>query len=206
MGFDSSGVVLIMRIMRDGKHNVEGMEMFESEMCEQLQLSAEQIREWGQLFPPTGTAVHPERGQEEATFRLSREQMETWRQYAKILRTGMTVKQVQELHERDIKSKAEGKKTSFLEMYASLSDECPPGITAHAMRSYCTILLYQNRGGKMLLSRQLAQAAGIPEASALRHIKYLQATGLLALGRNDQGQPMWEFAFVPKALSRAYPD
>lgn len=195
-----------MRIMRDEQHNIQGMEMFESEMCEQLQLTAEQIREWGQLFPSSGTAVHPERGQEEFIFRISREQMENWRRYAKILKTGMTVKQVQELEVRDQKAQAEGKKSSFLDMYAVLAEECPPGITAHAMRSYCTLLLYQNRGGKMLLSRQLAQAAGIPEASALRHIKYLQACGLLALTRNDQGEPMWEFAFVPKALSRSYPD
>jgi len=194
-----------MRIMRDDHHNVQGMEMFESELCEQLQLSSEQVREWGELFPPTGTAVHPERGREESIFHLSREQLETWRQYAKILKTGMTVKQVQELEKRDQQAQAEGKKASFLEMYAGLAEECPPGITAHAMRSYCTLLLYQNRGGKMLLSRQLAQAAGIPEASALRHIKYLQATGLLILGRNDRGEPMWEFAFVPKALSRSYP-
>lgn len=181
------------------------MEMFESEMCNQLQVTAEQLREWAEMFPPSGKAVHPERGREEAVFRLSKEQMEQWHKYAKILLTGMTVKQVQELEGRDQKAAAEGKKSSFLDMYATLAEECPPGITAHAMRSYCTIFLYQNRGGKMLLSRQLAKVAGIPEGSALRHIKYLQATGLLVLGKDDQGNPMWEFAFVPKALTRYYP-
>lgn len=194
-----------MRILRDSANKITAMEMFESEMCNQLQITAEQLREWVELFPPNGKAVHPERGREESTFHLSKDQLEQWHKYAKILRTGMTVKQVQELENRDRKAREAGKKAAFLDMYAALAEECPPGITAHAMRSYCTIFLYQNRGGKMLLSRQLAQVAGIPEGSALRHIKYLQATGLLILGRNDQGEPMWEFAFVPQALTRHYP-
>ena len=195
-----------MKILRDRNNNITAMEMFESEMCQQLNITSEQIRDWQECFPSNGTATHPERGTQEAVFHISKADMDLWNKYAKVLRTGMTVKQVQELHNRDVKAAEEGKKTSFLDMYANLADECPPGITAHAMRSYCTIFLYQNRGNKMLLSRQLAKAAGIPEGSALRHIKYLQATGLLMLGRNSDGEPQWEFAFVPKALTRYYPD
>lgn len=196
----------MVRVLQDPDSNQQILELFESEICEQLQITAEQIREWSELIPAAGSAIHPEREQEEAIYRFTREEMETCEQCAKVLKTGMTVKQVEELIKRDRKQQKAGKKSSFLEMYSILAEECPPGITAHAMRSYCTLFLYQNRGGRMLLARDLARAAGIPEQSAKRHIKYLQAVGVLSLGRNEDGSPRWDFAFVPRALSRYYPE
>lgn len=196
----------MVRILRDPDSQQQVMEMFESELCEQLQISSDQLREWEEMFPSSGSAVHPEREREETIYRYSRDQMESCEQYAKILKTGMTIKQVRELETRDRKMKAQGKKSSFLEMYALLAEECPPGITAHTMRSYCTLFLYQNRASRMLLSKDLAKAAGIPEQSAMRHIKYLQAVGLLTLARNADNSPRWDFAFVPRAMTRYYPD
>ena len=195
----------MVRLMKDPESQQQLLELYESEMCEQLQVTAEQLREWHELIPAAGSAMHPERERQEAVYRFTRHQLETCEQCAKILKTGMTVKQVSELIIRDQKKLEAGKKSSFLEMYALLAEECPAGITAHAMRSYCTLFLYQNRGSRMLLSKDLARAAGIPEASAMRHIKYLQAVGVLSLGRNDQNAPCWDFSFVPKALNRYYP-
>lgn len=196
----------MVRLLRDPGSNQQVLEMFESELCEQLSVSSDQLREWAELFPPSGTAVHPEREREETIYRYTREQMETREQYAKILKTGMTIQQVKELENRDRKMREAGKKSSFLEMYALLAEECPQGITAHTMRSYCTLFLYQNRGSRMLLSKDLAKAAGIPEQSAMRHIKYLQAVGLLTLARNEDNTPRWDFAFVPRAMTRYYPE
>lgn len=196
----------MVRVLKDPDSNQQVLELFESEMCEQLAVTSEELREWSELFPSAGSAIHPEREKEETIYRFTREQMETCEQCAKILKTGMTVKQVQELIDRDQRQRKAGKKASFLEMYSLLAEECPTGITAHAMRSYCTLFLYQNRGSRMLLSRDLARAAGIPEDSAMRHIKYLQATGLLSLGRNEDSSPRWDFAFVPRALNRYYPE
>lgn len=195
----------MMRVLQDPDSHQQVLEMFESELCEQLSVSSQQLRDWAELFPASGVAVHPEREREETIYRYTRPQLETCEQYAKILKTGMTLKQVKELEARDHKMREQGKKSSFLEMYALLAEECPPGITAHTMRSYCTLFLYQNRGSRMLLSKDLAKAAGIPEKSAMRHIKYLQAVGLLTLARNDDNTPRWDFAFVPRAMTRYYP-
>jgi len=195
----------MVRLLKDPESHQQILELFESEMCQQLSVTAEQLREWAELFPVAGQAVHPEREKQEAIYRYTRPEMESCEQAAKILKTGMTVKQVQELINRDSKQRKAGKKSSFLEMYAMLAEECPPGITAHAMRSYCTLFLYQNRGSRMLLSRDLARAAGIPEDSAKRHIKYLQAVGILSLGRNQDNSPRWDLSFVPAALSRYFP-
>jgi len=193
-----------MKVLRDSS-GTQTLELFEGEMCEQLQVTSEQIRQWVELFPVAGSKLHPERERDEAIYHVSREQMELYEQFAKILKSGMTVKQVRELAGRDIRSREQGKAGKFVEMYSLLAEECPPGITAHAMRSYCTLFLYQNRKDTMLLSRDLSRAASIPEASAMRHIKYLQAVGLLSLSRAADNSPRWDFAFVPKALSRYYP-
>lgn len=192
-----------MRIVRDDEGGrISHLLMFESELCEQLDVSAEQLRSWTALYAPVGQDIHPERETREAVYQLTREDLDRFAQYAKILKTGMSVKQVQELESRDRAARRAGKRSNFVEMYAILADECPPGVTAHALRSFSVLFLYQNRGGRMLLSADLARAAGIPEDTALRHIKYLQATGLLKLAENP---PRWEFGFVPKALSRYYP-
>lgn len=191
-----------MRVVRDEADRVKYLVMFESELCEQLDSSAEQLRQWAEVMPPAGQELHPDRETMEPIYQFSREKLDVYRQYAKILKTGMTVQQLKELEERDRQAKKQGKRSNFVEMYSILADECPPGLTAHALRSYCVLFLYQNRGGQMLLSKQLAAKASISEETALRHIKYLQACGLLTLA---QDPPRWEFAFVPKALSRYYP-
>jgi hypothetical protein len=190
-----------MRVIRDKDNRVEFLVLFESELCDQLEVTAEQLREWGDLFVPAGQDMHPDRETLEPIFRLTREQLDRFAQYAKILKTGMTLRQVKELELKDIAARKSGKRSNFLEMYSILAEECPAGITAHALRSYCVLFLYQNRGGKMLLSKDLAKAANISEDTALRHIRYLQATQLLQLAQNP---PRWNFSFVPKAMSRYY--
>lgn len=171
-------------------------------MCEQLQVTSGELRSWHELIPPSGSAMHPDREREEPQYQVSQEEMRRYESYANILGTGMSVEQVKELEARDRKAVAEGKKATFLDMYSLLAEECPPGITAHCLRSYCVVLLYQNRADKMLLAAQLAQLANVPLATAKRHLRYLQAVGLLRLAQNPN---RWEFAFVPRALSRYYP-
>ncbi len=185
-----------MRALRDKAGRVAGLELFESELCAKLDADPSQLRAWAELIPAHGEAVHPDRETVEPTYRASAATLDRWEQYAKILKTGVTVKQVRELEARD----RQGGK--FVEMYALLAEECPEGVTAHMLRSYCVLFLYQNRAGKTLMPSELAQVAGISEASAKRHVMWLQTVGLLTLGRSPA---RWEFKFVPKALSRYYP-
>ncbi len=173
--------------------------LFESELCDELALAPDQLREWGEMFPPSGSMMHPDRAMLEPYFVLDSAQLRQWTHFAKILRTGMAPAQVKELAARDAKAADRGQRSRFVEMYAALAEECPPGITAHCLRSYCTVLLFQNRFGKMLLAKDLASSAGIPESAAKRHLRYLQAVGLLTLNREEM---RWEFAMVPRALSQ----
>lgn len=192
-----------MQTLRDPKTNAIVFVLFEGELCDRLDVTADELRSWPELIPASGTAMHPDRETVEPLYRASQEQLDEWERYARILRTGMSEKQVLELVRRDSAQRKAGKQPTFVKMYSRLAGECPPGITAHAMRSYCTVLLHQNRAGRMLLAKDLAKAAGIPEATAKRHLRYLQAVGLLKLSK----EPLrWEFALVPQALSRYYPD
>jgi len=191
-----------MRVIRDANNRVTALVLFESELCEQLEVTYEQLRAWTELFAASGEEMHPDRETMEPVYAVTREMLDRYVQYAKILKTGMTVAQVKELERRDQKAAKAGKRSNFVEMYSILAEECPPGITAHALRSYCVLFLYQNRFGRMLLSKDLAKAADISADAALRHIKYLQAIDLLILRDNP---PRWEFRFVPKAISRYYP-
>lgn len=190
-----------MEVVRDEENRVRFMVLFEAELCEKLDIPAGQLREWRELFPPDGAAVHPDRETKEPIFKLTVEHLDRYVKYAKILRTGMSISQVRELERKDDLSKQAGQAANMLDMYSLLAEECPPGVTAHVLRTYCVVFLYQNRGKKMLLARELARVAGIPEDNAKRHLRYLQAVGALRLAQNPT---RWEFAFVPKALSKYY--
>lgn len=178
-------------------------EYFESELCERWGIPAGRLREWTTVIPPTATRKHPLRGKIEPFYQATEADLEKWHQYAQILNAGLTLKQLQELRERDQAMEKINKPGRMIEMYALLAQECQPGITPHVLRSLCVVILYQNRLGKMLLAHDLAQAAGIHPASARRHLEYLQITGALRLHMQP---PRWEFSFTPQALSRYYPD
>ena len=192
---------LALQPVRDESGRVQSLMLFESELCQKLDVTADALRSSPELFKPEGTAKHPDRETEEPVYRVTVEQLDRYQKYAKILKTGMTPKQVLQLEERDRKAAEAGKVSNFLDMYALLADECPPGVTAHALRTYCVVFLYQNRGKKMLLAKDLAKIADIPEETAKRHLRWLQATGVLRFADNPR---RWEFEFVPKALSKYY--
>jgi hypothetical protein len=200
-----------MDVVRDQTTGrVKQLLLFEAELCDRLDVTAVELRQWPELFKPSGSAVHPDRETREPVFRVTLEQLDRYQKYVKILKTGMTPKQILGLEERDSKAAEQGKKSTFLDMYALLAEECPPGITAHVLRTYCVLFLYQNRGKKMLLAKDLAKVAGIPEETAKRHLRWLQRAidpqssdgdRLLQFADNPR---RWEFSFVPKALSRYY--
>lgn len=200
-----------MKVIRDKDGRVAHLVLFESELCEKLNVVAGELRQWKEIFPPSGTAVHPDRERPEPIYKLTVAELDRFEKYAKILRTGMSVQQLLELERQDKKAAKAGKNVNFLEMYALLADECPPGVTAHILRSYCVLFLYQNRARKMLLSGDLAKVAGISKEMAERHISILMSTAAPVgdkpgpLLKFAQNPTRWEFAFVPKALSRYYP-
>lgn len=192
-----------MQIIRDEENNrVKYVLLFEAELCEKLNVTADQLRSWRELMPPLEERMHPDRERMEPVYKVTIDQLALYDKYAKILKTGMSVQQVRELERRDAKAAEEGKNLKHLEMYALLAEEAPPGVSAHALRSYCVVFLYQNRGGKMLLPKELAKVANISEETAKRHLRILQMVGALRLAQNPT---RWEFAFVPKALSKYYP-
>lgn len=191
-----------MEAIRDKNGRVTHLLLFEAELCEKLDVTADELRQWREVIPPDGTRVHPDRERPEPVYKVTMEQLDRYQKYAAILKTGMSIKQIRELEERDRRAREQGKTGNLLDMYALLAEECPPGITAHCLRSYCVVFLYQNRGNKMLLSRELARVANISPDTAKRHLQWLQAVGILRLAQNP---PRWEFAFVPKALSKYYP-
>jgi hypothetical protein len=197
-----------MEPIRDKDGRVLSMVLFESEMCEYLNVAAEDLRSYEKLIAPTGTKVHPEREREERIFNVTREQLEVYARYAKILGTGMTVEQVKELQQQDDAAAKAGKKAMFVDTYAVLAEECPPGITAHALRSYSALLVHQRRRGVMMLPKDLARAANISEETAKRHIQFLMAMHhpetSSPLLRMEENPDRWEFAFVPRALTRYY--
>lgn len=193
-----------MQKIRDRSTNqVVGFLYFQGELCEILNCTSDDLRAWADLMPPSGTQMHPDREIPEAVYKVSLEDVEQYKRYAAIIRTGMTPAQVAELQSRDEKSRKAGKAGNFVDMYARLAAECPPGITAHAMRSYCTVLLAQNRHDKTLMVSELARAAQIPETTAKRHLQYLQKVGMLKF---NVDQKRWEFRFVPAALSKHLPE
>lgn len=181
--------------------NVQGivthLQLWEGELCEQLDCTAGQLRTWYRLIPPAGTAQHPQRETQEPYYIVSKEDLTRATQHASILRSGMTVEHILELQARDAQLVTLGKKPSYLNMYALLAKDCPPGITAHALRTYSVVLTYQNRGGRMLMAKELAPLASITYEAAKNHLRYLQAVGLLKLAQNPL---RWEFSMVPQAM------
>lgn len=147
-----------------------------------MNCSMEQLGAWQVLLPPAGA---------DGGYLLDAAGVERLRQCAKVLGTGMTVEQVQQLERRDPSGR-------LLARYALLAEDCPANVTAHILRSLCVVILAQNRQGRMLAPRELAAAAGLDVESAKRHLRVLQAVGLL---RASAERDRWEFAFVPRAIS-----
>lgn len=146
-----------------------------------LNCSPQQLADWSALLPsPTASG-----------FSVDALTVERLRQQTAVLKSGMTVEQVKELTERDRSGK-------LLARYALLAEDCPANVTAHMLRSLCVVILAQNRQGRMLTPSQLAQAAGLDLETAKRHLRILQAVGLL---HASEERDRWEFAFVPRAIS-----
>ena len=70
-------------------------------------------------------------------------------------------------------------------------------LSGMALRSYCALLVYQNRAGKMLGPDGLAKVCSITLEQASEHIYLCQERGFLSARRGR-----WEFAFVPRVLNR----
>ena len=180
-----------MEMVKDHKGKVEKVVLFASELCQLTNMDAAELETWGELFPHKGSGQRTSLGGTEKKYEYSLEELDKVKKRVKLLKTGMTVRQVPQIEER-----------GFLDAYALLADDCPANITPHMLRTYCVLLVYQNRGNKMLLGEELAKKTGIPVETAKRHIMYLISVNLLHMA---QGPTRWEFAFVPKALNRFFP-
>lgn len=176
---------------------MEAVTKFESELCLEWNVYASDLQSWHEIIPATGEKIHPARNKPEFFYQASKKQFDLWSQYAKILKAGLTIKQLQELLQKDNDGK-------LLESYALLAEECPENVTPHMLRSYCIVLFYQNRYNQTLTSKQLAQIAGISVETAKRHLIFLQNGANLL--RFYTQPPKWEFDFVPKAFFKYYGD
>lgn len=104
----------------------------------------------------------------------------------------------------------------LLDSYAQLSEDCPAGITAHVWRSYGLIVFMQLKYKRMIDAKELAERAGLTDidpltgklvtsvATAERHLRLLQALGLLEVMHDDgkawSGQ--WRHQGLPKAWQK----
>ena len=153
----------------------------EERLCQLLDCSSEQLAEWTELLPQM----------QAGGFMLDSDELQSLRQAVKVLKSGMTANQVGELIDRDRSGK-------LLTRYALLAEDCPANVTAHMLRSLCVVILAQNRQQRMLSPSELADASGIDVETAKRHMRILQAVGLLHASADKRS---WEFAFVPRAIS-----
>lgn len=180
-----------MEIIRDDSGKVKKVALFEAELCQVTGLTSDQLEKWATLFPHEDWGKRDALSGVEKKFEYDIEGLETAKKRAKLLKAGMTTQQIPQIEER-----------GFLDAYALLAEDCPSNITPHMLRSYCVLIVYQNRGQKMLLAEELAKKAGVPEETAKRHIMYLIQKGLLRVAQNPQ---RWEFSFIPRALNRFLP-
>lgn len=184
------------RILKNGKPvayeigRLELVKIFEQKFG--LRLTDEQLDNWEPLIPMDrvegGVAVY----RYDADLKLLRlHAKRAW-----ILRTNMTIERV-----RDIENEG------LLDMYSSLSEDAPEGVTADVWRSYFTVVLFQTRYGLMLTAEELAIRARlqtedpftgdvVPDIEESRkHLRILQSIGVLRHGGNR-----WEHAGPPKCV------
>ena len=180
-----------MDVIRDRKGKIKKIALFEAELCQETKLTAQELEQWSELFPHVGWGKRDKMSGQEKKYEYTLEGLETAKKRAKLLKAGMTIKQIPQIEER-----------KFLDAYAVLADDCPKNITPHMLRSYCVLIVYQNRAQQMILAKELAEKAGIPAETAKRHIMYLINMKLLRVEDNPQ---RWEFNFVPRALNRFFP-
>lgn len=180
-----------MEVVKNNKGRVQKVTLYASELCKLTDMSAEELEAWGELIPHSDWGRPNSIGGVEKKFEFKLDELEKIKKYVKLLQKGMTVQQIPQIEAR-----------GFLDAYALLADDCPPEITPHMMRSYCVLLVYQNRGQRMLLAEDLAKKADIPPETAKRHIMFLLSMNLLRVAQNPR---RWEFEFVPRALNRFFP-
>lgn len=172
--------------------NSAGLEFTLAEMAGTLGVEEEALVGWGATLPAA-------REQAGARFYRvsSKRDLEELRKRAQILRTGMSESSIATLQKRNL-----------LDAYAALATDCPPGVTAHAWRSYGLVVLMQARHGVMIGAEELAQRAKIEVAMAEKHLQLL--TGFRHLrpvkaGEVVAGKPVsearWEHNGLPSAWS-----
>ena len=171
------------QVARSGK--VEQVEFDAAELAIALGITPEQLAQWARAIPVASDGVYRYAAAED--FRRIRHR-------SAVLKTGMNLDQLHAVEDE-----------GMLGTYASLSRDCPAGITAHVWRSYATVVLMQVRHKTMIDADELAVRARLVEIDPLsgervpsvtmarRHLSLLQAVGVLknsGMQWQHQGLPL----------------
>lgn len=129
------------------------------EMSKLLRLEPEELKQWQQALPPSGTDE-----KNEPLYSISAPaDIELLRKKARILRTGVSEKGLAKIE-----------KNGQFEAYAALAEDCPEGMPLQAWRSYALVVLMQAKYNITLTPEELAERANLKERDP--------ETGKLVLG------------------------
>lgn len=179
------------RISQNGK--VVAVEFTRADLAKLWKIDETDLDTWKELIEPTGS----EAGQ--PVYRFTQAQLAHAKKLAMVLRTRMSVRQVQKVINE-----------GMLDAYAALAEDCPyeRGVSAHVWRSYAVIAHIQLKEGRSIDEHELAWRAKLYQRNPLtgdvepspslaeKHIRLLVNAQVL-----DHNGTEWVHNGLPKALS-----